>query len=404
MMTLKMTNTTGEVVRKENQFSSSGIKMAKKKNKKSKVAKNRAKKISRNKAKKKARSLIRQKAQSVKEEKFQIPPELQDRYKDIRMYIEVTCKTDINAEYAIISEQLLRYIMEKKPSMLAKGQPNSWAAGIVHAVGKANLLFDKMTDPYISAKDLADSFMVSPSTASSKSKIISKEFDIEPYDSRWCTLENENFVTESLKMQEMLEGMLEQGVSPYYVDEEIYFDDDDFDDDFYDEDFDDEDLDDKDVNDLINEMVDILSDHISELKAKNPNKGQKACGLCGNTKKLTKTDCCDNWICDDMDQYVMFSYERNSCYRNHSQYTLCASHHHNNHSGKWQECKKCKKDFPTEMYVWHGTNEYNFEVLKNPPKFKPTRCSRCNSIISLTEDSYSLKGGKYVCMRCSSIF
>ena len=39
------------------------------------------------------------------------------------------------------------------------------------------------------------------------------------------------------------------------------------------------------------------------------------CGLCGRkTKKLTKTFCCDNWICDDVHEYVLFSYDTNSCY------------------------------------------------------------------------------------------
>jgi hypothetical protein len=43
--------------------------------------------------------------------------------------------------------------------------------------------------------------------------------------------------------------------------------------------------------------------------------GKPRCGLCGKTKKLTKTECCGEWICDDEDKYVLFSYARNSCYR-----------------------------------------------------------------------------------------
>ncbi len=35
-------------------------------------------------------------------------------------------------------------------------------------------------------------------------------------------------------------------------------------------------------------------------------KKQKACGLCGATTNLTKTPCCDNWVCDDADKYVPF--------------------------------------------------------------------------------------------------
>ena len=42
---------------------------------------------------------------------------------------------------------------------------------------------------------------------------------------------------------------------------------------------------------------------------------EKKCGLCGKTEELTKTPCCDNWICDDEHTYQIFSFERNSCYR-----------------------------------------------------------------------------------------
>ena len=57
-----------------------------------------------------------------------------------------------------------------------------------------------------------------------------------------------------------------------------------------------------------------------------------------------------------------------------------------------------------EMYVYYGTNEYNFERLENPPKYKPTRCVECNKIIVLSEDAYTIKGiGKYYCQKCSGI-
>ena len=125
------------------------------------------------------------------------------------------------------------------------------------------------------------------------------------------------------------------------------------------------------------------------------------CGLCGKTENLTKTECCGNWICDDEDEYVLFSYARNSCRRNHRNYTLCGGHHAEGHSGKWQDCPECRKGQETEMYVYHGTNEYNFEKLKNPPEYKPTRCSKCGKRIRLTEESFSIRGDDYFCENCS---
>jgi ribosomal protein S27AE len=130
---------------------------------------------------------------------------------------------------------------------------------------------------------------------------------------------------------------------------------------------------------------------------------QPRCGLCGKTDNLTRTECCGQWICDDEDSYVLFSYARNSCYRNHSRYTLCAHHFNEGHSGDWKTCPQCRKDFAheLEMYVYYGTNEYNFETLQKPPKYKPTYCSRCGAVIVLSEGGYSSGSEGYLCGRCT---
>ena len=126
------------------------------------------------------------------------------------------------------------------------------------------------------------------------------------------------------------------------------------------------------------------------------------CGLCGKNKNLIKTDCCDNWICDDEGKYVLFSYARNSCSRNHRRFTLCGSHAIEKHIGDWKNCKKCFQSFKheLEMYVWYGTNEYNFTKLENPPAYKPTHCAKCGKIISLSDDGYSNLCGVYRCDNC----
>ncbi len=133
-----------------------------------------------------------------------------------------------------------------------------------------------------------------------------------------------------------------------------------------------------------------------------PRKNGNGCGLCGKTKKLTKTECCNQTICDDLGNYVLFSYERNSCSKNHEKYTLCAFHFHNKHEGKWQDCSECKNCSKMEMYVYSGTNEYNFETLENPPHYEPTRCDDCSKVIRLGMEGYSIIGGKYLCMACNS--
>ena len=123
-----------------------------------------------------------------------------------------------------------------------------------------------------------------------------------------------------------------------------------------------------------------MSENLS-LKLDSGGAGEKPrCGLCGKTKKLTRTPCCGNWICDDAGEYVAFSYARNSCYTNHAKYTICAFHHAQEHAGRWPDCALCRENGPLEMFVHSATNEYNFEPLANPPKFEPTHCAGCGVV------------------------
>jgi len=129
------------------------------------------------------------------------------------------------------------------------------------------------------------------------------------------------------------------------------------------------------------------------------------CGLCGKTGNLTKTECCGQWICDDEDQYVMFSFARNSCLRNHSRFTLCGYHYNEEHSGDWKTCQKCRDNFSNEleMYVYYCTNEYNFEKLENLPSYKPTTCSKCGEVIILSEGGYCYGRDGYECGNCTDV-
>jgi hypothetical protein len=125
------------------------------------------------------------------------------------------------------------------------------------------------------------------------------------------------------------------------------------------------------------------------------------CGLCGKTKNLAKTECCGQWICNDEHKYVLFSYARSSCSRNHRRYTLCGFHEGEKHPGRWQDCEICRKSFETEMYVWYGTNEFNFEKLQSPPAYEPTHCDRCGVVIKLGTDGHSIGPKGTLCERCS---
>lgn len=131
-----------------------------------------------------------------------------------------------------------------------------------------------------------------------------------------------------------------------------------------------------------------MSDEVSKIYAESKPSVDRKCGLCGRNAReafvktgnhLTKTDCCDNWICDDEHLYVVGTYAKNSCLRNHTRYTLCNYHMTENHRGSWLECEKCKSEFDLIDYVDKGTNNYNFVKLKNAPKIE-IKCASCGFI------------------------
>jgi hypothetical protein len=55
---------------------------------------------------------------------------------------------------------------------------------------------------------------------------------------------------------------------------------------------------------------------------------------------------------DDEHKYKPFSYDTNSCHRNHRRSTLCDFHYAEEHEGSWQDCPQCKAAFETGVYVY----------------------------------------------------
>lgn len=314
---------------------------------------------------------------SNKKKSLRVPKQMKPKYDAIIKLTDAVCREHLNEEYATYARYLTAALARKRPSPIARGQAKSWAAGVVHALGLVNFLSDPSFEPYLSVSDLWEAFHVSQGTGSNKSRDIRKLFDMYQFDPEWTlpSMMDQNslawmvqtaqgFVLDARSLPYEVQQMLvEEGVTPYVHADE----------------------------------PEESTKSIQPIQA-----GVKQCKLCGNTENLIQTPCCNNWICNDVDSYEMFSFAHNSCYRNHDRYTLCAGHWHEGHEGRWQDCQKCRDMTETEMYVYFGTNEYNFEVLTNPPSFEPTRCRKCNRVIRLAEDGYTVSGDGYSCLECSN--
>jgi len=123
-------------------------------------------------------------AKVTKSEK--VPKNMQDEFLTIVTFTDEFCKKNLNDEYAQLARYVTSALCRKRPSPLVNGRSNTWACGIIYALGFVNFLFDKGEEPYINATDLCDSFGISKSTGSSKSKIIRDIMGMTQLDPNWC--------------------------------------------------------------------------------------------------------------------------------------------------------------------------------------------------------------------------
>lgn len=121
----------------------------------------------------------------IKSKSLAVPKEMHGYYEAIIKLTDGFAKQHLNEEYAEMSRQLTAALSRKRPSPLVSGKPNTWACGIIHALGMVNFLFDRSQDPHISAADLAKAFSIGSSTAQGKSKLIRELLGISHFDPNW---------------------------------------------------------------------------------------------------------------------------------------------------------------------------------------------------------------------------
>ncbi|KAI5833544.1 hypothetical protein K523DRAFT_295627 [Schizophyllum commune Tattone D] len=130
------------------------------------------------------------------------------------------------------------------------------------------------------------------------------------------------------------------------------------------------------------------------------------CGLCGKENgPLRRTECCNRTICDDYENYTMFTFSANSCSRNHDRYTRCCYHFNEGHPGSDPlQCSKCSTSHDAEKEAWYMTNNYNFQedILRaKPAPFAPKHCTECGKQVKQNAEAVSYGPSGLQCGRCT---
>ena len=114
-----------------------------------------------------------------------VPQKMQATYDEIVALTDGFCQTHLNEEYAQVCRRLAAKLARKRPSPLEAGKVKTWAAGIVHTIGRVNFLFDRSQKPHMRADVLAAGFGLSQSTVSSKSRQIMDLLNVRLMEPEW---------------------------------------------------------------------------------------------------------------------------------------------------------------------------------------------------------------------------
>ena len=114
-----------------------------------------------------------------------VPNDMQARFDELVQLTDTFCQTSLNDEYALLCRELTATLCRKRPSPLVRGKADTWACGIIHALGMVNFLFDSSQTPHIATSRIWEYFSLSSSTMQAKSKQIRDLLGMYPMDPDW---------------------------------------------------------------------------------------------------------------------------------------------------------------------------------------------------------------------------
>jgi hypothetical protein len=114
-----------------------------------------------------------------------VPKPMQNIFNAIVALTDTFCATHLDEEYAQLARQATAALCRQRPSPLVTGYVQTWACGIVYALGFVNFLFDKSQTPSMLAAELCAAFGISKSTGAAKSKVVRDALSMRQMDPQW---------------------------------------------------------------------------------------------------------------------------------------------------------------------------------------------------------------------------
>jgi hypothetical protein len=139
------------------------------------------------------------------------------------------CQTRLNEEYMALCRKLAEKLAAKRPLPLLRGEPRTWACGIIRTIGWVNFLDDRSQSPHMKLPVIDQALGVAESTGQGKAKTIRQLLKIHQFDHRWTlpsrwesnpliwTLQDSNGFMIDIRQQPvaMQRAAFKQGLIPY---------------------------------------------------------------------------------------------------------------------------------------------------------------------------------------------
>ena len=80
-----------------------------------------------------------------------VPSKYRDRYVEIVALIDRFCDRQLNDEYKVVGRKMVACFCQEGSPVL-RGKADSWACGLMYAVGRVNFLTDPHQSPHLTAE------------------------------------------------------------------------------------------------------------------------------------------------------------------------------------------------------------------------------------------------------------
>lgn len=100
---------------------------------------------------------------------------------------QIFCNQKLDSDYKHLCEKLIRKLGRKRDVPFQRGKIEIWAAGVIHALGSINFLFDKSFKPYVTTDQISEYFGTKNSTVSNKAREIKDILNLRYFDSEFST-------------------------------------------------------------------------------------------------------------------------------------------------------------------------------------------------------------------------